>query len=481
MTNGASPEVAARLADAADLARPQAARWRELLPQDYTSKLYPRKAWEFEFIAQSAEDCGLLNGDKVALGIGVGSEPLIFFFAKHARRVIATDLYSPDTAWGTARTDDMQRVLDASPFPYPRERVSIRNADMRALPFADEEFDFCWSCSSIEHVDNLAQIVAVYNEIVRVLKPGGHAILTTEFCVSPPPYPLPGVIALDPLLFRQIVEAHPGLEPVGPINFAFDPLNLGNAPEARRYSWQGATNPQRSSWRFHIGRMAQICGMSVIAPIGFVVRKARRQIADWTRLGLPAPLFGLTDALLSLDDGRPKDAIDKLEPHLDASTRQFQMIARRYHLDAVLRSETDRRRIRAIEDAYLAALPDGEVQDADCGQMLAYSLGEHGRHAEAAAVYRKLAGTPSVLADHAIHLCVRYLAQARRAGSSEAAEEFLVLTIADLLDHGAGWSQIEPHLRRELVAAEQPLVPMLQLLDTARRAGLALWQERYAC
>jgi SAM-dependent methyltransferase len=189
MKNGES--LGARLAHAADLVRPRVASWRALLPDDYTARLYSRKAWEFEFIAAAAEELGMLNGNKVALGIGVGSEPLIFFFARHARQVVATDLYSSQAAWSTARIDDVERIFDASPFPDPRERVSVRNADMRALPFADEEFDFCWSCSSIEHVDNLAQIVAVYNEIVRVLKPCGYAILTTEFCVSRPPYQLP--------------------------------------------------------------------------------------------------------------------------------------------------------------------------------------------------------------------------------------------------------------------------------------------------
>jgi SAM-dependent methyltransferase len=479
MRNGES--VGARLAHAADLVRPRAVNWRALLPDDYTARLYPRKAWEYEFIAAAAEALGLLNGDKVALGIGVGSEPLIFFFARHARQVVATDLYSSQAAWSTARIDDIERIFDASPFPYPRERVSVRNADMRALPFADEEFDFCWSCSSIEHVDNLAQIVAVYNEIARVLKPGGYAILTTEFCVSRPPYPLPGVIALDPLLFRRIVGAHPGLEPLPPIDFTFDPLHLGNAPEARRYSWQGAVNPQHSSWRFRIGRMAQLCGLSAIAPIGFVLRRRGPSALLWNGLRLPAPLVGLTDALQSLDGGRPQDAIDRLEPYLAASTPQFQMIARRYHLDAMLRSGADPSVLRAVEDAFLAALPQGELQDADCVQMLAYSLGEHGRHGEAAAVYRRLAGAPGVLGNHALHLCTRYLKEARRAGSGEAAEAYLVSTVTDLLDHGAAWQQIEPDLRRELDAVEQPAEPILRALGIARRAGLLEWQERYRC
>src|ERR687883_617302 len=50
------------------------------------------------------------------------------------------------------RLADATKVLDLAPFPFPRDRVRIENADMRKLPYDDEQFDFCWSCSSIEHV-----------------------------------------------------------------------------------------------------------------------------------------------------------------------------------------------------------------------------------------------------------------------------------------------------------------------------------------
>src|SRR5882724_1178464 len=95
--------ISARLSHAPDLNRPQASDFRALLPETYRSKQIPRKQWEFEYIVQSAQDCGLLTGDKDALGIAVGSEPLIFYFANHAGSVTATDLYSPDTAWREAR------------------------------------------------------------------------------------------------------------------------------------------------------------------------------------------------------------------------------------------------------------------------------------------------------------------------------------------------------------------------------------------
>ncbi|HEX4504243.1 MAG TPA: class I SAM-dependent methyltransferase [Alphaproteobacteria bacterium] len=463
-------QVSARMANAPDLVRPWAEDFRAQLPESYRLKLFPRKQWEFDYIAQSARDCGLLTGDKNALGIAVGSEPLIFHFASHAQSVVATDLYSADTAWQTARTEDLQHILDASPFPYPRDRVSMRNADMRSLPFPDEQFDFCWSCSSVEHVGNIAEAVGVYDEIARVLKPGGYAILTTEFCVSPAPYVLPGVVALDPELFRCIVQGHPALELVGDVDFTFDPYQLGNAAEARRYLTGARPNQFLSSWQFHRGRMAQLCGMSTIAPFGFVLRKRGREKADWRQLGLSEPLTALTESLLALDGGRPGEAIDRLQPCLTALTPQFQMIAWRYYLDAVLRSGAKPHAIAAAEDGYLAALPDGDIQDADCGQLLAYSLGEHGRHAEAASVYRRMAGTPSVLADHAITLAIDYLKQAGKAGSAGEARDYLAGTVLDLIEHGVPWSGIMPHLRSTLAAAGQPFDPVIKLINPARAA-----------
>src|SRR5579864_7884147 len=362
--------ASARLANAAELEQLHPGGLREALPEGQVLWYHPRKLWEWEFIAQSAVELGLLDGRREALGIAVGTEPLIFFFARHARAVTATDLYSPDSAWGDARIEDAEAILGLSPFSYPRERVQVRNGDMRALPFGDEQFDFCWSCSSIEHVDNLAQIVGVYNEIARVLKPGGYAILTTEFCVTPP-YPLPGVTALDATLFAQIVQAHPAFDVIGPVDLSYNPLHLGNAPEARRFGAQHRPNPTRSAHHFPVGRMAQMCGLSIIVPIGFVLVKRRRwHPADWRDLGLADPLRALTEALHALDRGAPVEAAALLSGRLDASTPQFQMIAHRYHLDALLRMAAPAAVVHAAEDAFLAALPAGEWQDADNIQML---------------------------------------------------------------------------------------------------------------
>jgi len=470
----------ARLGNAAELEQPQPGGLREALLGGHFAENDPRKLWEWEFIAQSAVAHGLLDGRREALGIAVGTEPLIFFFARHARGVTATDLYSADSAWDTARIDDHEAILGMSPFSYPRERVRLRNADMRALPFGDGQFDFCWSCSSIEHVDNLAQIVGVYNEIARVLKPGGCAILTTEFCLTPP-YPLPGVTALDATLFAQIVQAHPAFDLIGPVDLGYNALHLGNAPAARRYAGQHRPNWLPGLYDSPAGRMAQMCGLSVIVPIGFVLVKRRGgRPADWRELGFAEPLRELTEALLALDRGAPAEAAARLADQLDASTPQFQMIAHRYHLDAVLRMAAPADVVRAAEDAFLAALPAGELQDADNIQMLAFSLGEHGRREEAAATYRKAAGSPSTFTDHAIGLSLHYLTQARLAGSIAEALDFFVLSVTDMLEHGIPWARLEPIIQAGLAAQPDIAAPIAEALATARRQSPSQWGAAYA-
>ncbi|GMV22185.1 MAG: class I SAM-dependent methyltransferase [Vicinamibacterales bacterium] len=52
--------------------------------------------------------------------------------------------------------------------------LRVTRADVRAIPFADDTFDIVYSMGTIEHFDETQQAV---DEIARVLKPGGRAIV----------------------------------------------------------------------------------------------------------------------------------------------------------------------------------------------------------------------------------------------------------------------------------------------------------------
>lgn len=138
-----------------------------------------RKTWEYLQVYTGLQQLGLLNGESIALGLGVGTEPLIYAFTNVCQKVVATDLYKSQN-WSTAALST-DAVYAANPFPYQRDRLVVQHMDMTQVEYPDASFDFVWSCCSIEHVNNFQDLHKVFQEIHRVLKPGGIAALTTEY------------------------------------------------------------------------------------------------------------------------------------------------------------------------------------------------------------------------------------------------------------------------------------------------------------
>ena len=62
------------------------------------------------------------------------------------------------------------------------DRVDVRTADMRALPFADDSFDIVLSHWAIHNLSTAADRAAALGEVVRVLRPGGTLLLTDIAC-----------------------------------------------------------------------------------------------------------------------------------------------------------------------------------------------------------------------------------------------------------------------------------------------------------
>jgi hypothetical protein len=63
--------------------------------------------------------------------------------------------------------------------------VSFMEVDMNDMPSSlDEQFDFCWSSCSLEHLGSLKHGCDFITKSMGVVKPGGLAIHTTEFNLS---------------------------------------------------------------------------------------------------------------------------------------------------------------------------------------------------------------------------------------------------------------------------------------------------------
>jgi SAM-dependent methyltransferase len=194
-----------------------------------------RKTWEFIQVYNGLKELGLLDGNAHAIGLGVGHEPLIYAFTNVCQSVIATDLYDSQT-WATASMAT-QQVYGKNGFPYERDRLTVRHMDMTKIAYPDASFDFVWSCCSIEHVNNFAELHQVFAEIHRVLKPGGVAALTTEFNPTDSPSYEPNMLFTDVHWIEHWLTGNNplirGFEWVDAIDFEITD-HPGNQPTPRR-------------------------------------------------------------------------------------------------------------------------------------------------------------------------------------------------------------------------------------------------------
>jgi len=149
---------------------------------------YTRKEWEFEAIALTLDEFGLLTEGKRGVGFAVGVEPLAAYFASRGCQVLATDLAvcedknglwtnTAQNAMGTTESLNMFGICDEKVFV---ERVEYRDVDMNHIPEDIRGFDFCWSSCAIEHIGGLEKSKKFLKNVLSVLKPGGISVHTTE-------------------------------------------------------------------------------------------------------------------------------------------------------------------------------------------------------------------------------------------------------------------------------------------------------------
>jgi len=176
-----------------------------------------RRIWEKSAVLHLLRLGGFLDPKKRGLGIGVGTESLPFYLSRYCDKIIGIDKYESEI-WQSAGMSP-EEVYESASIPFERERLLFRDCDMRSLEFQDNEFDFVWSISSIEHVSAIDEYLRVYEEISRVLKPGGKAFITTEWnLVANNPVYAPGLIALDTVLYPWLVAQLRNLQPVDRLN-----------------------------------------------------------------------------------------------------------------------------------------------------------------------------------------------------------------------------------------------------------------------
>jgi SAM-dependent methyltransferase len=175
-----------------------------------------RKAYELTQTIFGLQRLGALTERARILSVGAGHEPILYWLANHAGRVVATDLYEGEWREKFSREGDPGVLEDPAafaPFPYRRERLSFMRMDGSRLAFADASFDVVYSLSSIEHFGGADGARGSVGEMARVLRPGGILALATEWCVRG----TAGGEVFSPAEVRRIID-HPRLRLVQPID-----------------------------------------------------------------------------------------------------------------------------------------------------------------------------------------------------------------------------------------------------------------------
>lgn len=161
--------------------------WAELMKFD--GHVLMARLWEYVFIVQALFENGYLKQGAKGLGFGVGSEPLSALFAYLDCEIIASDLgvetkmvrqwFARNQHPGTDVNNlNLKGICPKDKF---LKNVSYRTVNMNNIPCDLKGFDFCWSCSAVEHLGGKEKSFAHILKSLETLKPGGLLVFTTDY------------------------------------------------------------------------------------------------------------------------------------------------------------------------------------------------------------------------------------------------------------------------------------------------------------
>jgi arsenite methyltransferase len=116
------------------------------------------------------------KGDEQVLDIGTGRGLLMIGAAK---RLTTGKSYGIDI-WNKAdlSNNTYEAAMHNAGLEGVKQKVEIINADVQSMPFSDNSFDFVLSNLCIHNIKSKEGRAAACREIVRVLKPGGTALIS---------------------------------------------------------------------------------------------------------------------------------------------------------------------------------------------------------------------------------------------------------------------------------------------------------------
>ena len=149
-------------------------------------KVYHRKAWEWVYIAPAPQERGMLAEGRKGIGFGCGEEPLVDGFASFGCKIRATDLKAgEDNAWvktGQNAAGDIKKLHKGiSSLNQFLKNVTYQDVNMNEIPDDLRGYDFCWSSCALEHLGSLKHGLDFIRNSLKVVRPGGVMVHTTEY------------------------------------------------------------------------------------------------------------------------------------------------------------------------------------------------------------------------------------------------------------------------------------------------------------
>jgi SAM-dependent methyltransferase len=219
-----SPMPLCKLADLPDFENPE---WVEVARElGMASKgVNPdpaKKYWEYVHLIYGLKKLCCLNPATKILSVGCGYEIPMLYLTNHVHNIVGIDLFED--------VDDIQAPLknidQKFSFPIITERLTLQRMDACSLEYEDESFDLLFSLSSIEHFGGNQAAAKAMQEMGRVLKPNGIAVIATELVLNTLPHPF--FFSLDEL--DEFVIRPSGLSLIEPLDLSLSPRLLEAPP-----------------------------------------------------------------------------------------------------------------------------------------------------------------------------------------------------------------------------------------------------------
>ena len=260
-----------KLCELEDFADPDLRRYKsELVPEHERERVH-RKYWEVAQTARALLELGDLDAGSEVLGVAAGVETTTFWLTNHVRRVFATDRYLEPAGWEVEAPQSMlttpgQHAVGG----WNPRRLVVQHMDARELQYEDASFDAVYSSGSIEHFGDYADLGLALAEMVRVLKPGAIATLSSEYRLRGPGPGMPGTLLFSADEIDELIVGPYPWELVQPLD-----LRLSEATLATELPIPEAAVLQESSPE--VPHIVLADGDLAMTSVHLVLRKQRRR------------------------------------------------------------------------------------------------------------------------------------------------------------------------------------------------------------